>query len=63
MKKVTWRLKKKKKRAWHRETEVELFYKKKKILVLKPFFAVDILQVFNINCIWSCFVFEKNDNY
>lgn len=41
----------------HRET---------KLLLLKPFFAVDILQVFNIDCIWSCFVFEekkKKDEY
>lgn len=46
--KVMWR--QKKKRAWHTETKFSPF---------KPFFAVDILQVFNIDCIWSCFVFEE----
>lgn len=40
------------------QREVKCFFQKK-ILLLKPFFAVDILQVFNIDCI--CFDFQEND--
>lgn len=48
---------KKKKSMAHWETEVKCFFKK--VLLLKPFFAVDILQVFSIDCIWSCFCFLR----
>lgn len=51
---------------WQQKKNTSMAHRETKLLLLKPFFAVDILQVFNIDCIWSCFVFEeekKKDEY